>query len=174
MIHADWEKHLDSFSEHPSATTSFPASATTSVPPSPAAPAPPSPPRDRSSSLSPAPETGSLADSPRKDDDDDDPARVGGPSRLSTPLSDLSPPPPDHDEDPEPPPRQQPPRQDAREHTKLESTPGIASPLAPWSVSSFSSDPKVVSILDLNVELLKVCMEFPNRGISHSEPLFSQ
>lgn len=191
MIHGDWEKQFDSFNDEHSATTTFPSSATTTVPPSPP-PARPSPSRDRSSSLSPAPETGSLADSPRKDDDDDDPPRLA-PSRLSTPLSDLSPPPPDHDDEPEPPPKQQQPKLDQPKHEppKLESTPSIESPRTPWSVPSLSSDPKVVSILDLNLELLKcvlcfhcerpliffpcrVCMEFQSRGISLGEPLFSQ
>ncbi|KNZ76830.1 hypothetical protein J132_07016 [Termitomyces sp. J132] len=127
-----------------------------------------------SSSLSPAPETGSLADSPRKEDDDD-PARADQPSRLSTPLSELSPPPPDHDDDPAPPPGQQQMKHEELAHQdppKPAPTPSIEWPATPTPASA-SNDPKVVSILDLNSELLKVCMELQSRGISLAEPRYS-
>ena len=102
--------------------TNGPILSHTSSPASPADGNSTSPTRDRSSSLSPAPETGSNIGSPplppaaeekeappvipqreeeeEDDDDDDDEAQVNHASRQSTPLSELSPP-PDQDDEPD-------------------------------------------------------------------------
>ncbi|KAF8075847.1 hypothetical protein FPV67DRAFT_1776494 [Lyophyllum atratum] len=171
------------------------------APDSPSAPSPAdantaSPTRDRSSSLSPAPETGSAVDSPavtdekegdapveaaRQEEEEDEEVRVEQASRQSTPLSELSPPPPDDDNE-EPAKAEEEEVKAPEEPTpepapKPERTPSIGSPATPTPSSDPTkptNDPKVVSILELNLELLKICIEFQTRGLPMSEPRFSQ
>ncbi|KAF5371942.1 hypothetical protein D9615_008087 [Tricholomella constricta] len=207
-----WSKPFDTFiTEPPADVASVPGPVTpldshdpvvshTSSPASPADGNTASPTRDRSSSLSPPPET--AADSPpakepeleteepletlRKEEEEEDEVRVEQASRQSTPLSELSPPPPDQDDEQEPAaavkaeedevkPVEQPVPQP---EPKLESTSSIQSPATPTNPIPISplqsNDPKVVSTLELNLELLRVCMEFQSRGIPISEPRFSQ
>ncbi|KAJ7163781.1 hypothetical protein C8R43DRAFT_988630 [Mycena crocata] len=150
-----------------------------------------SPARERSSSLSPAP-------SPRAA-----PESATAASRMSTPLSELSPPPDDFDDDA--------PKQDDAPESKpkdaLASAPAsppskaddhdvkqssnlmpVSSPSARPSppIDSISTpsaagteptspapgDPKVAAMLELNEELLKVCLEFQKRKMAFSEPQF--
>ncbi|KAG6856171.1 hypothetical protein H0H87_006855 [Tephrocybe sp. NHM501043] len=159
-----WEKPFDSFipdTGNQPDTRPVPDS-TTSATHSPTDGNTASPGRDRSSSLSPAPETGSRPDSPRKEEEEEEePSRVEPASRLSTPLSELSPPPPDQDDEPGPPAK---PKEEVKEEVdetqkeeppKPEPTPSLESPVTPTTASNAPSDPKVVSILELNLELLR-------------------
>jgi len=58
----------------------------------------------------------------------------------------------------------------------LSSAPSIDSPAPPLFPTSPTqkSDPKVVSILDLNSELLKICIDFQTRGFAGSDMKFQQ
>ncbi|KAJ7477170.1 hypothetical protein B0H11DRAFT_1293543 [Mycena galericulata] len=160
---------------------------TASSPASPADGNSASPTRERSSSLSPAPSPRVAPDAP--------PAAV---SRLSTPLSELSPPPDDDDEEA---PKQE-DTSDKPQDTLLSklddhdvkpsqqssnlmpaSSPSarpsppidsIATPSAAGTepTSPAPGDPKVVVMLELNEELLKVCIEFQKRKMALAEPQF--
>ncbi|KAJ7762789.1 hypothetical protein DFH07DRAFT_1059468 [Mycena maculata] len=150
-----------------------------------------SPTRERSSSLSPAPSPNVAPDAP--------PAAV---SRQSTPLSELSPPPDDDDDDApkqedstseksqnaltSPP--SKPDDHDAKPSQQSSnlmptSSPStrpsppidsIATPSAAGTepTSPAPGDPKVAVMLELNEELLKICIEFNKRHIALAEPQF--
>ncbi|KAJ7499366.1 hypothetical protein FB451DRAFT_1428958 [Mycena latifolia] len=153
-------------------------------------PASASPNRDRSSSLSPAPSPRTAPDAPT------------AASRQSTPLSELSPPPDDTDDDTSKQedtseklkdalssasasPSVKHDDHDPQQSSKLmpASSPStrpsppldsIATPSAPGTepTSPVPGDPKVAVIIELNEELLKVCMELQKRGMAMSEPRF--
>ncbi|KAJ7087263.1 hypothetical protein B0H15DRAFT_1022817 [Mycena belliarum] len=147
-----------------------------------------SPTRDRSSSLSPAPSPRTAKDAP--------PTAA---SRQSTPLSELSPPPDDDDDDatknkskratPSAPasPSVKPDDHDPQQSSNLmpASSPStrtsplidsIATPSAAGTepTSPAPGDPKVAAMLELNEELLKVCMEFQKRKMAFHEPQFRE
>ncbi|KAK2462327.1 hypothetical protein APHAL10511_005633 [Amanita phalloides] len=133
---------------------------------------PPSPaelPRDRSSSLSPAPDTNSPQTQPEAPSsppltsnaqEKEEPVKA---SRLSTPLnapSELLAP--------------------QKSSETAISSPAVSSVThLPVSPTSSSTDPKsaehkVISILDLNSELLQVCIEFQKKGIHPTDALYLQ
>lgn len=208
-----------------------------------------SPTRDRSSSLSPVPDTISPqtqahatpppppaaeekeapVEVPTREEEEEDEVQAEKASRLSTPLSELSPP-SDQDDEPEAPsenvdeptmtkvepeaqesPKQEPdppkpttppirssqePQPEVAPSEQPQNSPVVHSPASPSASASGSAsqrplDPKVVSILNLNVELLKypffghvnimaltgfyrVCMVFQNKGLVASDPRFQQ
>ncbi|KAJ6516343.1 hypothetical protein C8R45DRAFT_240970 [Mycena sanguinolenta] len=171
-----------------------PRTESASAPSSPASPADGnsvSPTRDeRSSSLSPAPSPNTAAQQHQQNTTQ---------TAASTPLSELSPPPDDFEADD--PPTKSDAEQDASNETKpVSSTPtkaddhvpkasqqkamsaAVATPPAAESMSTPAAagsatspvpgDPKVVLLLELNEELLKVCMEFQNRRMALAEPQF--
>ncbi|TFK43059.1 hypothetical protein BDQ12DRAFT_163316 [Crucibulum laeve] len=198
-----------------------PAHTHSSSPASPADGNSTSPTRDRSSSLSPVPETGTphtqtdTRSSPpapsaaeekeapeevptREEEEEPEEVRVADKaSRVSTPLSELSPPPPDQEDEPEPPkPEEQqkenPPEAPKEAEAEAASVqpeqsllsirqsppnnlPSPSTPLTPIAPNTSSgNDPKVVSILELNVELLKICLAFQTRGIGGGDARFQQ
>ena len=131
--------------------TNGPLLSHTSSPASPADGNSASPTRDRSSSLSPAPETGSAIGSPplppaaeekeapavvpqreeeeEEEEEEDDGVQVNHASRQSTPLSELSPP-PDQDDEPDVPERSKPEAQATESENVIEESGGQKEPKA--------------------------------------------
>ncbi|KAJ6627387.1 hypothetical protein B0H10DRAFT_2429314 [Mycena sp. CBHHK59/15] len=164
-----------------------------SGPSSPASPADASPTRERSSSLSPAPsphaaptpapaasrQSTPLSElSPPPDDFDDDAPKhedTFGKPKDAVASAPTSPPSKPDDHDPKQP--------QHSSHLMPVSSPStrpsppvdsIATPSAAGTepTSPTPGDPKVTAMLELNEELLKVCMEFQKRRIALSEPQF--
>lgn len=155
-------------------------------------PTPTDPPRDRSSSLSPAPDTNSpqtqpeapsspvtaeereeAVKVPQREEEEEEETRVEKASRLSTPLSELSPPPDDLDVTVDP----SSPNDDAGAVSD-----GTAAMTLPIPVPSPSKSPdapaekpgpsKVLTILDLNSELLQcVSQRRPNPRLLIPHPI---
>ncbi|KAJ6543878.1 hypothetical protein B0H19DRAFT_289364 [Mycena capillaripes] len=149
-----------------------------------------SPTRERSSSLSPAPSPRPAPDaptaastplselSPPPDDDDDDAATQGdAPNKPKDSASSASASPPSKADDHDVKPSQQSSNLMPASSPSTRPSPPIDSIPTPSAAgteptSPIPGDPKVAVMLELNEELLKVCMEFQKRRMALSEPQF--